>query len=158
MRNSAWIRWTHKTNRAECIGYPWQPCEQQAPGPSHWKSVETKMLAAYSTYHAKRDGKLGLKSVKTAQSEKQTRNPQPPHILTLGGQLLAGTVSCNFHVHFARYKIMVTNDTKMASKLWQWWSQVQITKKNTDQDMTFSSIRETKGFEIQTPHPPPQHP
>lgn len=29
-----------------------------------------------------------------------------------------------------------------------------LTKQNTDQDMAFSSIRETKGFEIQTPHPP----
>ena len=59
-------------------------------------------------------GRVGVKSVKSAQSEKQTRNPQPPHILTLGGQLLAGIVSCNFHVHFARYKMMVPNDRKMA--------------------------------------------
>ena len=59
-------------------------------------------------------GRVGVISVKTAQSEKQTQNPQPHHILTLGGQLLAGIVSRNFHVHFARYKIMVTNDKKMA--------------------------------------------
>ena len=59
-------------------------------------------------------GRVGVKSVKTAQSEKQTRNPQPPHILTLGGQLLGSIVSCNFHVNFAIYKIMVTNDTNMA--------------------------------------------
>ena len=32
--NGAWRRWSHKTSRAECIGYPWQPCEQQPPNPS----------------------------------------------------------------------------------------------------------------------------
>ena len=77
MGNGAW-RWSHKTSRGDCTGYPRQPVSRNHQADRHTE-YQWKLKYLPHTYHATRDGqeKSGCKYVSPFMQAPATPHTDP---------------------------------------------------------------------------------